>query len=299
MEDKLYRIERKLLYKELEPLFDALSSVRYAVVKGEALSQQIYGIPDRRKSSDIDILIDKKNVQFLEEWLLELGFRQKLPEDSAEARRNRVLCMAFSHQIPSFHKDKFGFHFNIDVNYDIFWGEYEGQRCAIDEFLSDAIAMEIYGVNVKTLPLEKAFVQLNLHHYKEMNSLYHLSQHNTIRTEMFRDIYDMIKNNTEVLSSEMVYRLSRQYSIEKYMYYMLYYTEKTFEYTVFDKYVQRLMMYKDEELIESYGLCAKERKKWRNAFKDRLDSLFLPQVVNMNLTTSDKLKIQSGQSVFR
>ena len=67
MRDKLYKIERKLLYKELEPLFAALSSVRYAVVKGEVLSQQIYGVPDRRRSSDIDILIDKKNVKFLEE----------------------------------------------------------------------------------------------------------------------------------------------------------------------------------------------------------------------------------------
>ena len=146
MEDKLYRLERKLLYKELQPLFEVLSSVRYAVVKGEVLSQQIYGVPDRRRSSDIDILIDKKNVKFLEEQLQKLGFEQKLPEDSAKARRNRVLCMAYSHQTPSYHKEKFGFHFNVDVNYDIFWGEYEGQRCSIDEFLSDTVDMEIYGV---------------------------------------------------------------------------------------------------------------------------------------------------------
>ena len=56
--DGIYIIQRKLFYKELQPLFDALSSVRYAVIKGEVLSQQIYGVPDRRKSSDIDILID-------------------------------------------------------------------------------------------------------------------------------------------------------------------------------------------------------------------------------------------------
>ena len=162
--DGIYIIQRKLFYKELQPLFDALSSVRYAVIKGEVLSQQIYGVPDRRKSSDIDILIDKKNVKFLEEQLHKLGFEQKLPEENAEIRRNRVLCMAYSHQIPSYHKDKLGFHFNVDVNYDIFWGEYEGKRCSIDEFLSDTVDMEIYGVTMKTLPIEKAFVQLILHH---------------------------------------------------------------------------------------------------------------------------------------
>ena len=94
MAENLYMIERKILYKELEPLFAALSSIRYAVVKGEVLSQQIYGVPNRRRSSDIDILIDKKNVKFLEEQLHNLGFEQMLPEDNSEMRRNRVLCMA-------------------------------------------------------------------------------------------------------------------------------------------------------------------------------------------------------------
>ena len=202
MENKLYRIGRKLLYKELEPLFESFSSIRYAVIKGEALSQQIYGVPDRRRSSDIDILIDKKNVKFLEEQLHKLGFEQKLPEDSAEIRRNRVLCMAYSHQIPSYHKDKFGFHLNVDVNYDIFWGEYEGKRCSIDEFLSDTVDMQIYGVTVKTLPIEKAFVQLILHHYKEMNSIYHLAVHNSINYRMFKDIYFLWKNNRADITLE-------------------------------------------------------------------------------------------------
>ena len=93
-----------------------------------------------------------------------------MPEDPDEARQNRILCMAYSHQIPSYHKYIMGFHLNVDVNYDIFWGEYEGQRCSIEDFLSDTVDMEIYGVTVKTLPVKKAFVQLILHHYKEMNS---------------------------------------------------------------------------------------------------------------------------------
>ena len=92
--DNLHIIERKVFYKELKPLFEALSSVNYAVVKGEALSLQIYGVPDKRRSSDIDILIDKSNVRFLESELRKLGFEQQMPEDPNEARRNRVLCMA-------------------------------------------------------------------------------------------------------------------------------------------------------------------------------------------------------------
>ena len=219
--DNLHIIERKILYKELKPLFEAMSSVNYAVVKGEVLSQQIYGVPDRRRSSDIDILIDKSNVRFLENELQKLGFEQRLPEDPNEARRNRVLCMAYSHQIPSYHKEKSIFHLNVDVNFDIFWGEYEGQHCSIEDFLINTENTEIYGVTVKTLPIEKAFIQLVLHHYKEMNSIYHLSRHNCICTDMFRDVYDMIRNNRNVLTIERVAELSEQYLIGNYVQYMI------------------------------------------------------------------------------
>lgn len=298
MRDKLYKIERKLLYKELEPLFAALSSVRYAVVKGEVLSQQIYGVPDRRRSSDIDILIDKKNVKFLEEQLHKLGFEQKLPENNAEIRRNRVLCMAYSHQIPSFHKDKFGFHLNVDVNYDIFWGEYEGKRCSIDEFLSDTVDMAIYGVTVKTLPIEKAFVQLVLHHYKEMNSLYHLSQHNTIRTDMFRDIYDMLIKQHSQLDLNTLQNISVYYVIGIYVYYMLYYTNVIFKSEVLATFLEEIACYRNDELLVSYGLSSKERKRWRILFDNRLDNDSVWYSIKENLTSLDIKKITDNKAIF-
>ena len=67
---------------------------------------------------------------------------------------------------------------------EMFWGEYEGKRIDISEFLSDTIEIDIYGCKVKTLPPLKAMVQLILHHYKEMNSIYHLAGHNCINYEV-------------------------------------------------------------------------------------------------------------------
>lgn len=296
--DNLYIIERKILYKELKPLFEALSSVNYAVVKGEVLSQQIYGVPDRRRSSDIDILIDKSNVRFLENELQKLGFEQRLPEDSNEARRNRVLCMAYSHQIPSYHKNVMGFHLNVDVNYDIFWGEYEGKRCSIEEFLNDTVNMEIYGVTVKALSVEKSFVQLILHHYKEMNSLYHLSQHNCIRTDMFRDVYDMMRNNDECLSGGSIRRVGELYLIEEYIYYMVYYTQGVFNDSILDRCLNELQIYRNCELLDSYGLSENERKQWRVSFCDRLDKEDVWNNIKDDLTHSDLKKISDNKSIF-
>ena len=213
MKDDLYYVGRKILYKELEPVWKTLSCVNYAVIKGEVLSQQIFSVPWRRQSNDIDILIDKKNVKLLENELQKLGFFQLQPDDKSNARQNRILCMAFSHQIPPYHKNKFSYHLNVDVNYDIFWGEYEGQRCSIDEFLSDTVAMNIFGADIKTLTIEKAFIQLILHHYKEMNSIFHLCHYNCIRTQLFSDIYNMIINNRVILNKEKIKELCKQYSI--------------------------------------------------------------------------------------
>lgn len=298
MVDNLYTIERKILYKELKPLFEALSFVNYAVIKGEVLSQQIYGVPNKRRSSDIDILIDKSNVRFLESELQKLGFEQQLPEAHDIARQNRVLCMAYSHQIPSYHKVVMGFHLNVDVNHDIFWGEYEGKRCYIEEFLNNTVDMEIYGVTVKTLPIEKAFVQLILHHYKEMNSLYHLSQHNTIRTDMFRDIYDMLKNNDECLSSGSIRRAGELYLIEEYIYYMIYYTKEVFNDSILHRCLNELQIYRNCELLDCYGLSANERKRWRVSFCDRLDNEGIYNNINEDLTPLDLKKINDNKSIF-
>ena len=296
--DNLYTIERKILYKELKPLFEAMSSVNYAVVKGEVLSQQIYGVPDKRRSSDIDILIDKSNVKFLEGELQKLGFEQQLPEDTNEARRNRVLCMTYSHQIPSYHKDVMGFHLNADVNYDIFWGEYEGKRCSVEEFLNDTVDMEIYGVTVKTLPVEKAFVQLVLHHYKEMNSLYHLSQHNCIRTDMFNDIYYMINKNQEVLTADRVKLICEKYFIGSFVHYMLYYACRIFRDNLLIDLSDDLDCFESAELISSYGLCAKERKLWKISFEKRLDNDDIWSNIKNDLTEADVQKLLLNDSVF-
>ena len=275
----LNKLQRIILYDEVKPITHLLQNIRYAVVKGEVLSQHIYGVPDKRRSSDIDILIDRKNVNLLEELLLTHGFEQMMPSNSIDMRRNRVLCMAYSHQIPSFHKEKYGLHLNVDVNFDIFWGEYEGHRCSMDDFLCDTVDMEIYGTVVKTLTIEKAFVQLILHHYKEMNSLFHLSQRNTIRTHMFTDVLGMVLNNREILTIERVVCLCERYGIGAYVYYMLYYANLVSPNTVFEAYLDQLIEYRKESIMMSFGLSCEERKPWLISFQERLDNKDLPNVL--------------------
>lgn len=294
----LLKIERKILYKELQPLWKALTSIDYAVVKGEVLSQQIYGEPDKRISNDIDVLIEKKNVKLLETELKEIDFVQRLPADNSTVRHNRILCLAYSHQISSYNKEKFSVNLNVDVNYDIFWGEYEGIRCSMTEFLSDTIMMDIYGARVKTLSIEKAFVQLILHHYKEMNSLYHLSHYNCIQTHMFKDIYDMLIFNQDILSVKKIESLCEKYSIGEFVYYMIYYTYQVFKDELLFNLLYKLEYCKSDELINSYGLCAKERKVWKIPFAHRLDKNDIWSHIKDDLTEADVRKVILNDAIF-
>lgn len=65
--------------------------------------------------------------------------------------------------------------------------------------------MEIYGVKVKTLPPIKAMIQLILHHYKDMNSLFLLATRKSIKYDILKDVYYLLKNNLDTIPLDELY----------------------------------------------------------------------------------------------
>ena len=64
-------------YNNCKKIFDHLNnSMPYAVIKGAALSNSIYGKPFYRVSGDIDILVSRENTNKIAEILAENGFQQ-------------------------------------------------------------------------------------------------------------------------------------------------------------------------------------------------------------------------------
>ena len=58
-----------LRFKACQDLFYELNSISYALIKGEALSLQAYGVLGRRFSDDIDILIHRDDIKIAENIL--------------------------------------------------------------------------------------------------------------------------------------------------------------------------------------------------------------------------------------
>lgn len=292
--ESLLKLSSKLLYTRKLQLFQNLHIINYAVIKGEPLSILAYGEPGMRNSCDIDILILKESLTKVERILVDNGYTH-----NRFLRLDHILLMTFSHQILPWIKplQSFGNEI-IDLNFDMFWGEYEGKRIDIEKFLSGTVEMDIYGVKVKTLPPLKAMIQLILHHYKDMNSIFLIATRKSIRYEMFKDVYYLLKNNLDEISLDKLYAMSAEYEIIPFVFYVLYYTGQVFEDKILKQYIEAFRTSEGEKLLNCYGLCAKERKEWKYDFKTRLESENLYELIKDDLTDKDREKIAINKRVF-
>lgn len=292
-------IQSKHRYILCKELFNDIAELPYAIIKGEPLSLFCYNGYGYRNSSDIDILIPKKYVKQLEEILKKNDFHSVNETKSSSIQRlEHILCLSSSHQTVPFLKKGTNHCVEIDINFDIYWGEYNGAKIDMNTFLADTIDLNIYGFVVKTLPPIKAFLQLCLHHYKEMNSLYHLSNHQCIKTSMFKDVFYLLKNSSDI-SPSLVHNISEEYNVKKYIFYILYYTYQVFPSDILKKYVDSLASNEGIDLLNKYGLSKEEQKEWRYPFSERLDNPDLFNLISPDLSETDLNKIERNIAIFQ
>jgi len=281
-------------YKRISELISKIQDLNYAIIKGEPLSVQAYGATGYRFSSDIDILISRKDLKCVETILQENDFIS-----TSQSRFDKITILTSSHQVTPWIKNIYPWNnIIIDLNFDIYWGEYDGKRIGMIEFLSDVILMEVHGYKVKTLPLLKAMTQLILHHYKEMNSIYHLATHNCINYNMFKDVYYLWKNNQEAISLDNLYAISSEFEIIPFVYHILYFTNWIFNDSELRKYVNAFKTKESTELLDYYGLDYRERKPWKVNFETRLEAENMYELIKDDLTDADIEKLERNRRIF-
>ena len=283
-------------YMSLASIFEDLNQrdFPYANIKGEVLSLYAFGQYGQRTYGDIDILVSRKNLHKLEDMLMQYGYTS-----STKTRAEKVLMISASHQTATWLKTtNRNFKSVVDVNFDLFWGEYTGLHIDIDKFLSDTIEMEIYGMRVKTLSPLKAMIQLILHHYKEMNSIYLIAVHDCIKYSMFQDVYFLWKNNNGTISLNTLYALSSEYEIIPYVFYILYFTNKIFNDHELSRYIEAFRTSEGVSLLDCYGLADHERKLWKVDFQTRLKTENLYDLIKNDLTDRDLAKVKRNRRIF-
>ena len=283
-------------YLTLAPVFEELNlhGFSYANIKGEVLSLYAFEQYGQRSYGDIDILVSRKNLRKFEDILMKYGYTSP-----TKTREEKILMLSASHQTAAWSKViNCKCKSVVDVNFDLFWGEYGGHRIDIDQFLLDTIEMEIYGMRIKTLSPLKAMVQIILHHYKEMNSIYHIAEHDCIRYSMFRDVYFLWKNNDGMISLDNLYALSLEYEIIPYVFYILYFTNEIFNDYELSRYIAAFRTPEGISLLDCYGLTEHERKLWKVDFQTRLETKNLYDLIKNDLTELDLEKLERNRKIF-
>ncbi len=294
-EDGVQSLLSKVQYRFAQKIFCELdlNEIEYAVIKGCPLAYYKTGNMGTRLSSDIDVLISRKSINGVSDIVEQNGF---LCSDRI-TRAERIMLVSHSHQLPSYYKSVGNYSIQIDINFDLFWGEYTGKRIDVAEFISDTVEMEIYGCQVKTLPPLKTMIQLILHHYKEMNSLYHLTGHVAIKKRFFEDVYLLCQRFPEEISVRKLYEACCRYAILPYAYYIFYYTRKIYDDKMLDVYLEALQTEAGGLLLEYYGLAAQERRRWKIPFEERLDQ-DVSDLIYSELTESDIEKLERNRRLF-
>lgn len=291
--DILFQMYSQECYTNIKPIIEQIN-FKYAVIKGEALSKQAYGNNGKRKMSDIDFLVPRSELSSFEALLEQNGF--KITSDS---RINKIAMISSSHQSIPWSKDIYPWgKMTIDLNFDIFWGEYEGKRLSIEKFLCDTVEMNIYGITVKTLTPLKAIIQLILHHYKDMNSIFLLTTRNSITHKMFEDVYFLLINNLNTITIDSLYLISLEYGIIPYVFYILYYTGQVYKDKNLSQFIEAFKTPEGENLLNCYGLNSTERKEWKCDFSTRLNSNNILSLIKEDLSFNDIQKIEINKQIF-
>ena len=297
MLNKLCVIQR---FKSCSGIFSRLdnANIPYAVVKGAVLSNSAYHDPFSRHSGDIDILINKDNIEIVKTILFEEGFIQgKFDGFGIQpfTRQELLFHTAMSHQTAPFIKEsgnKFCPYIDVDVNFDIMWGE-SGCKTDMKYVLEHIEASSVCDVNIKKLCAEMEFIALCLHHYKDMNSLYLLYDRG-FSLDHFCDIFYYIKNCN--LDPKVLYKFCTKLDVCEYIYYCLYYTDLIFDDDKLKEYMGFLYSQKAMFLINNFGLTANERKPWQIDFFTRLFDVNLREYLDNNLSQEELNKIKVNQT---
>lgn len=291
-EDKIL-LKSKLFYHYFEPVAKQLIGINYAVVKGEPLSYYAYGAFGKRYFNDIDLLVSKKDLTVVRKVLEENSFIPIRKDRFSEA-----FCLGLSHQIIPYVKHIGSFSVYVDVNFNIFWGEYDGKQISIEEFLSETVPMNIHNCYVRTLPHMKFFIHVILHHYKDLNSIYLLATQKTVRISLFKDLYYYFINNMNKLPLDELLRYCTEHRIKEYVFYVLYYTCILFDNNDLRRYRDAFETNRGLRLLNRYGLSEKEQREWKIDFDTRLNSGVLFDYIKEDLTINELRNIEINKKIF-
>lgn len=273
------------------------SKIPYALVKGMALSQIAYKNPYMRKSTDIDILIDKQNLSKIENIIIQYGGIQGVYRDGniyPVRTIKKMFFEQFTHQTIPYHISTHNSEWDyvaIDINFSFLPAELIS-NLSRENFLQAITKIELSNFTVPVLPIEHHIVQYAMNVYKDTNSVYLLYAKKNRILAKYCDLLFLVKNNYTKIDFGLFEKIINENKIRPYIYSVFVNVFSVFADPCLIKILLLSESHEGRTIQNSYGIKESERHEWKISLEDRISAENFKSILENQLTDSDRTKIK-------
>lgn len=227
-------IQKKYISEITEKLNKA--NIQYVFLKGSILSNTLYPI-GARASNDIDILIEKKDLEKVTQILTDM----ELIQGKYDYRNNKIQkfekleieqSIKTRGETSPFLKiinEPTAKTIDVDVNFSLDWTPNINED-TIKYFLSQRTLLKIDNdISIYSLRLEHMFIQLCIHLYKDSALLDIVKKRKVLDLYKFIDLYLFVQTYFENIDIELIYNDAKKFGFDKYIYFALIYVKEIFK----------------------------------------------------------------------
>lgn len=265
------------------------NNINHVFLKGSILSNILYNCGSRA-SNDIDLLINKKDINSITEILNDLGFKQgkfdyisnkiiefsSLEKEEILKKRGETAPFLKTCDFPTMKT------IDIDINFSIDW-EPNSNEELIETLLNDKIIIQNETTNdiIWSLCYEHIFIELCIHLYKDSALIDILKKRKVLDLYKFIDIYYFIMKYFEKVKLEKLYTTISKYKLDNYIYFTLVYIISIFPDAKTKKVEELLnLLHPEENIINMiFDQYNKSNKMFTN--KNILERIFTYDVITI------------------
>lgn len=291
----------RVLYSQTLPLFCRLEreQIPYALIKGLYFALRSYNDLRMRSSSDIDILVDRKDYTRLKLALLREGFVQGYKAKDGEIieypSEYKYYYLLNTHQSAPFIKRTVGVTsvscISIDVNLKVLWGDRKQEGMHAEQLLRQLSSLSFHEHSYSVLSDENALLAYCLNIYKDNNTPYMLVKNKGYRIRQLADIYYFVKYNH--IDWHLFQHKVCSYQMYDCIWQVLYLVSYVFQ----DFTICHLAGLPEHSpaSIRKFGIEQNERTDWGLSIAERVKSESLSQHVHMLLSDFSKENIKVNE----
>lgn len=247
--------------------------VQVCFLKGAVLNTIVYKV-GTRISSDTDLLVREQDIEECNALLKKMGYIQGSIENNEIIPANRhelLFAQLNTYELVPFHKkmnNSFLPVHTVDVNYRL--SNSENVEAA-EELLLNKVFLENDLVSVKTMDLERFFIFLCIHLYREATMVFKIMEGEDLSVYKFMDIHFLAIKYKSRMNYSKMYDICIKINKNKEVYYAMYHTELlypgTFKKSTLDQFEPQNLDY----LNEYHGRDNTDQTyKWESEFVKRV-----------------------------